>query len=89
MRLVVQVLLGLWGPIVTSVGNLLTIVLIFMTDVSPFLIILPPRELKDVCYYQLTFGAGPETLTPWSLVGCSVIVAAFSVLAYDMFSRRS
>lgn len=64
-----MVLLGLWGPIVTSVGNLLTIVLIFMTD--------------------LTFGAGPETLTPWSLVGCSVIVAAFSVLAYDMFSRRS
>jgi len=63
-----MVLLGLWGPIVTSVGSLLTIVLIFITD--------------------LLFGTGPETMTLWSLVGCSVIVAAFSVLAYDMFNRR-
>ena len=27
-----QVLLGVWGPIVTSVGNLLTIVLVLMSD---------------------------------------------------------
>jgi len=64
-----MILLGTWGPIVTSVGSLLTIVLIFLTD--------------------LIFGAGVATLTMWSLVGCSVIVAAFSVLAYDMFSRGS
>jgi hypothetical protein len=28
-----QVLLGVWGPIITSVGNLLTIVLVFISDV--------------------------------------------------------
>ena len=28
-----QILLGLWGPIVTSVGNLLTIVLVFISDI--------------------------------------------------------
>ena len=27
-----QVLLGVWGPIVTSVGSLLTIVLVFISD---------------------------------------------------------
>ena len=27
-----QVLLGVWGPIVTSVGSLLTIVLVFLSD---------------------------------------------------------
>lgn len=30
-----------------------------------------------------------DTLTIWSLVGCSAIVFAFGVLAYDMFARRS
>ncbi|RDB29309.1 hypothetical protein Hypma_015545 [Hypsizygus marmoreus] len=64
-----MVLLGTWGPIITSVGNLLTIVLVLVSD--------------------MVFGAGPEALTMWSLVGCSVIVAAFSVLAYDMFTRGS
>jgi len=28
-----QILLGVWGPILTSVGNLLTIVLVLMTDI--------------------------------------------------------
>ncbi|KAG6851076.1 hypothetical protein H0H93_002968 [Arthromyces matolae] len=64
-----MVLLGIWGPIITSVGNLLTIVLVFMSDII--------------------FGAGIESLTVWSVVGCGVIVAAFAVLAYDMFSYRS
>lgn len=27
-----QILLGVWGPIVTSVGSLLTIVLVFLSD---------------------------------------------------------
>ncbi|KAG5647966.1 hypothetical protein DXG03_007000 [Asterophora parasitica] len=31
-----QVLLGTWGPIMTSVGNLLTIVLVFISDVSGY-----------------------------------------------------
>jgi hypothetical protein len=62
-----QVLLGVWGPIITSVGNLLTIVLVLFSDVL--------------------FGHGAETITAWSLVGSGVIVAAFGVLAYDMFNR--
>ncbi|KAF8078643.1 hypothetical protein FPV67DRAFT_1557902 [Lyophyllum atratum] len=64
-----MVLLGVWGPIITSVGNLLTIVLVFVSD--------------------MVFGTGLENVTLWSLIGCSVIVAAFSVLAYDMFNRGS
>ncbi|KAF9457080.1 hypothetical protein BDZ94DRAFT_288788 [Collybia nuda] len=64
-----MVLLGLWGPIITSVGNLLTIVLVFFSD--------------------MIFGDGLENMTLWSLSGCSVIVAAFSVLAYDMFTQGS
>ena len=28
-----QILLGLWGPILTSIGNLLTIVLVFFSDI--------------------------------------------------------
>ena len=28
-----QILLGVWGPVVTSVGNLLTIVLVFLSDI--------------------------------------------------------
>ncbi|KAG6825315.1 hypothetical protein H0H92_004087, partial [Tricholoma furcatifolium] len=59
-----MVLLGIWGPIIVSVGNLLTIVLVFISDIL--------------------FGAGTEGITLWSVVGCSVIVTAFSVLAYDM-----
>ncbi|KAJ6509514.1 hypothetical protein C8R47DRAFT_1098993 [Mycena vitilis] len=63
-----MVLLGLWGPIITSVGNLLTIVLVFFSDVL--------------------FGAGVEAVTVGSVVGCSVIVAAFGVLVYDMLDKR-
>ncbi|KAJ6519797.1 hypothetical protein C8R45DRAFT_952755 [Mycena sanguinolenta] len=63
-----MVLLGVWGPIITSVGNLLTIVLVFISDVI--------------------FGAGFEAITLGSVVGCSVIVAAFGVLAYDMLDKR-
>jgi hypothetical protein len=29
-----QILLGVWGPIVVSVGNLLTIVLVLLSDIS-------------------------------------------------------
>jgi len=64
-----MVLLGTWGPIITSVGNLLTIVLVLISDII--------------------FGNGMATITIWSLVGCSAIVFAFGVLAYDMFVRRS
>jgi hypothetical protein len=60
-------LLGVWGPIIVSVGNLLTIVLVFLSDVF--------------------FGAGIKSVTLWSSIGSSVIVAAFAVLAYDMFRR--
>ncbi|KAJ6575092.1 hypothetical protein B0H19DRAFT_933751 [Mycena capillaripes] len=63
-----MVLLGVWGPIITSVGNLLTIVLVFISDIL--------------------FGAGVEAITVGSVVGCSVIVAAFGVLAYDMLEKR-
>lgn len=63
-----KILLGVWGPIITSVGNLLTIVLVFFSDVL--------------------FGAGTEAVTAWGLVGSIVIVAAFAVLAYDMFRGR-
>jgi hypothetical protein len=63
-----QVLLGVWGPIVVSVGNLLTIVLVFISDII--------------------FGAGVEAVTLGGVVGCSVIVAAFAVLVYDMLDKR-
>jgi len=29
-----QILLGIWGPIVVSVGNLLTIILVLLSDVT-------------------------------------------------------
>ncbi|KAJ7169853.1 hypothetical protein C8R46DRAFT_949246 [Mycena filopes] len=63
-----MVLLGVWGPIITSVGNLLTIVLVFISDIL--------------------FGAGVEAITVGGVVGCSVIVAAFGVLVYDMLDKR-
>ncbi|KAJ7900324.1 hypothetical protein B0H14DRAFT_2673223 [Mycena olivaceomarginata] len=63
-----MVLLGVWGPIITSVGNLLTIVLVSISDVL--------------------WGAGLEAVTLGSVVGCSVIVAAFGVLVYDMLDKR-
>ncbi|KAF8168120.1 hypothetical protein B0H34DRAFT_684272 [Crassisporium funariophilum] len=64
-----MVLLGVWGPIIVSVGNLLTIVLMVISDII--------------------FGAGLEALTIWSLLGSGIIVLAFTVLAYDMFTKRS
>ncbi|KAJ7038231.1 hypothetical protein C8F04DRAFT_1089985 [Mycena alexandri] len=63
-----MVLLGVWGPIITSVGGLLTIVLVFISDII--------------------FGAGLEAVTAGGVVGCSVIVAAFGVLVYDMLDKR-
>lgn len=63
-----MVLLGLWGPIIVSVGNLLTIVLVLLSDVI--------------------FGGGTDVLTIWSLLGSGVIVLGFTVLAYDMFTKR-
>jgi len=63
-----MILLGLWGPVVTSVGNLLTIVLVFMSDII--------------------FGRAADTITVWSLLGCGAIVAAFSILAFEMVRGR-
>lgn len=62
-----MVLLGVWGPIITSVGNLLTIVLMLISDII--------------------FGSGLESITLWSLLGSGVIVVAFGILAYDMFTK--
>ncbi|KAK2461934.1 hypothetical protein APHAL10511_006397 [Amanita phalloides] len=64
-----MVLLGIWGPITTSVGSLLTNVLVTISDAL--------------------FGAGIDNFTIWSLVGCSVITAAFGVLAHDMYHKGS
>ncbi|KAJ7783762.1 hypothetical protein DFH07DRAFT_789030 [Mycena maculata] len=63
-----MVLLGTWGPIIVSVGNLLTIVLVFVSDI--------------------VFGAGLEAVTAGGVIGCSVIVAAFGVLVYDMLDKK-
>lgn len=62
-----MILLGLWGPILTSIGGLLTIVFVFLSDII--------------------FGGAVQTITFWSLLGCGSIVAAFSVLAYDMMQK--
>ncbi|RPD82513.1 hypothetical protein L226DRAFT_528673 [Lentinus tigrinus ALCF2SS1-7] len=62
-----MVLMGVWGPIVTSVGSLLTIVLVFISDAI--------------------FGNAVDTVTLWSILGCSAIVLAFGILAYDMVRR--
>ena len=66
LRLILQILLGIWGPVITSVGNLLTIVLVLVSDVL--------------------LGGATDVVTVWSLIGAGVIVAAFGVLAYDMFN---
>jgi hypothetical protein len=65
-RFAMEILLGVWGPVITSVGNLLTIVLVLFSDVL--------------------LGGATDIITVWSLIGAGVIVAAFGVLAYDMFS---
>ena len=73
-----------------SVGNLLTIVLVLISDVSH-----PTIEWNEtiiIIVYtclQCVFGAGTDTLTTWSLLGSGGIVLAFGVLAYDMFTKRS
>jgi hypothetical protein len=56
--------LGIWGPIVVSVGNLLTIVLVLLSDIW--------------------IGQGMDVITPWNLAGSGGIIAAFSILVYDM-----
>ncbi|TFK93469.1 hypothetical protein K466DRAFT_572494 [Polyporus arcularius HHB13444] len=63
-----MVLMGLWGPIVTSVGSLLSIVLVSISD--------------------MVFGDAVDTFTVWSIMGCSAIVLAFGILAYDMVRGR-
>jgi hypothetical protein len=40
-----MVLLGVWGPIVTSVGNLLTIVLMLISDASVSFVLLPSHAI--------------------------------------------
>ncbi|PBK77332.1 hypothetical protein ARMSODRAFT_949243 [Armillaria solidipes] len=59
-----MILLAAWGPIMTSVGGLLTIALVFISDVM--------------------FGAGMRAVTMGSVVGSTMIIAAFGVLVYDM-----
>lgn len=61
-----QILLGIWGPILTSVGNLLTIALVLITDV-------------------LFTHSG---VTTWSVLGATMIVSAFAVLAFDMVQAK-
>ena len=56
----------MWGPVVTSVGNLLTIVLVFLSDAI--------------------WGGAVEKVTFWAVLGCSSIVIAFAILAYDLMS---
>lgn len=60
-------LLGIWGPVVVSVGNLLTIALVLASDAI--------------------LGNGAQTITPWTLLGCGMIIGAFTVLAMDMLRR--
>lgn len=62
-----QILLGLWGPVITSVGGLLTIVLVLVTDVL--------------------FVEGPSILTIWNIIGSSMIISGFAVLASEFRSR--
>lgn len=110
--------MGVWGPIIVSVGNLLTIVLMLISDVSlsllcrvavhslthiliispllPYLIVAvsPVAQShseslpKLFTANQSIFGSGLESLTLWSLLGSSVIVIAFGILAYDMFTKH-
>lgn len=62
-----MILLGVWGPIIASVGSLLTIVLVVISDAL--------------------WGAGMEALTFWSISGSTIIVAAFGMLAYDVYQK--
>ncbi|PAV21963.1 hypothetical protein PNOK_0192000 [Pyrrhoderma noxium] len=62
-----MILLAVWGPIITSVGNLLTIVLVIISDII--------------------FGNAANTITRWSILGSTMIVCAFAVLAYESFRR--
>lgn len=32
-------------------------------------------------------GNGAQTITPWTLIGCGMIIGAFAVLAFDMLRR--
>jgi hypothetical protein len=61
-RCIVQVLLGLWGPIVTSVGSLLTIVLIFLTDVSSFLIFFLATSCTKGCLFLVNIRRWPRNV---------------------------
>ncbi|PIL31921.1 transporter [Ganoderma sinense ZZ0214-1] len=63
-----MVLLGVWGPVVTSVGSLLTIVLVFLSDAI--------------------WGGAVDMVTIWSVLGCTSIIVAFAILAYDMMKGR-
>ncbi|KAI5898240.1 uncharacterized protein SCHCODRAFT_02744507 [Schizophyllum commune H4-8] len=62
-----MILLGVWGPVIASVGSLLTIVLVVISDAL--------------------WGAGLEALTFWSICGSTIIVAAFGMLAYDVYQK--
>jgi len=62
-----MILLGVWGPVIASVGNLLTIVLVMISDI-------------------IVSGVS-KAVTPWSLLGCAMIVGAFSVLVVDILGN--
>lgn len=48
-----QVLLGTWGPIITSVGNLLTIVLVLISDVSLWFGIITSVDLMRIFFISI------------------------------------
>jgi len=64
----------------------MTIVLVFISDVS---VLVRTASFHPLNQLQLIFGFGMDTLTVWSLIGCSAIVFAFAVLSYDMFIHPS
>ena len=53
-----KVLLGIWGPIVVSVGNLLTIVLILLSDITvgQGVDVITPWNLAGSCGIMAAFG---------------------------------
>ncbi|KAH7910934.1 hypothetical protein BJ138DRAFT_1172832 [Hygrophoropsis aurantiaca] len=76
-----MILLGLWGPIIISVGNLLTCVSpsfkFFLDLISP----IPPSIVLSL-FSDLMFGS--IALSFWGLLGAGTIIGAFSILVYDM-----
>lgn len=69
-------------------GSLLTIVLVFISDVRFFF----ASFVMIACLFrrlQILFGAGPQIVTLWSVIGSTAIVVAFGILTYDMSVKDS